>query len=88
MKVRLMRKLREKHNITSCQLACASSVSRQRLMEIEAGDKKPTEHTKILVQKAFESVIEQRHNELAALESDYLRYRNRLFEYINEEDFP
>ena len=88
MKVRLMRLIREKHNITSCLLAHASSVSRQRLMEIESGDKKPTEHMKSLVQSAFESVIEQRRNELAALESNYLRYRNRLFEYINEEDFP
>jgi transcriptional regulator with XRE-family HTH domain len=87
MQVRLMRLLREKHRITSCQLALASSVSRQRLMQIENEDNRPTEHMEKLVQALFENVIEHRRLELGALEADYIRYRGSLFEYIREEDF-
>jgi transcriptional regulator with XRE-family HTH domain len=86
MQERVMRVLREKHNISTRQFARYSSVRRQRLMEIELCGLKPTEHVQFLVKDAFEKVIEHRRRELAALEEDYSRYQNNLLDYVNKED--
>jgi len=86
MQQRRIRLLREKHNIPANQYAKYSRVSRQRLIEIEQGDKNPTEHTVSLVASALGGLIAQRRKELDALEADYLRYRDNLLDYIDEEE--
>ncbi len=85
MQVRLLRMLREKHHISTRLFVKLSGVCRQRIVQIELGDQKPTEHMSNIVKATFERVIEFRQRELVALENDYLRYRNNLLDY-HEED--
>jgi transcriptional regulator with XRE-family HTH domain len=86
MQVRLIRALRERHRISTKLFVKLSGVCRQRIVQIELGSQRPTEHMLGLVRKAVERVIEQRQNELAEVEDDFLRYQYNLLDYVNEED--
>jgi transcriptional regulator with XRE-family HTH domain len=73
MQVRLIRALRERHRISSKLFVKLSGLCRQRIMQIELGSQRPTEHMLGLVRKAAEKVIEHPRRVLAELEDDFLR---------------
>ncbi len=83
---RRMRYLRHKHRISIRKLSACSSVSAQRMSQIELNETPCTAHMNSLVKSAFEKVIEQRQHELVALENDYLEHRHNLLDYIEEEE--
>ena len=77
-----MRYLRLKHNISMPELSAHSTVSKQRLSQIEleeeAGSKQLTE----MLEKTFYRMIENRRSRLAALEFDFNLHRKHLLDFV------
>lgn len=84
---RIMRLLRHKHNISYVELSKAAELSTQRLAQIELNPDPSTQYHRDLVRRAFLRVIAARRLALFALEQDFERYKDRLLDKTQKEDF-
>ena len=82
---RTMRLLRHKHKISYVELSKAAELSTQRLAQIELNPS--TQYHRDLVRRAFLRVIAARRLALFALEQDFERFKDRLLDKTQKEDF-
>ena len=87
MKVRKMRLLRMKHNISCPELGRAVGLSPQRISEIELGDTSVEPTTIEKIQSAFSTVIATRTEELHTLRNDYTKHKNDLLNVVEENTY-
>ncbi|MDR1132273.1 MAG: helix-turn-helix domain-containing protein [Oscillospiraceae bacterium] len=85
--VRYMRLLRMKFRITAQELADAAGVSQQYISDIELGRYGRNASCGLLMQKAFEKVIEQRSRQVSELSAAFAVYRDRLLDYTAEDSY-
>lgn len=83
--INIMRHLRLEYGVSLTALAAAAGVSVQRISEIETFG--GTEDNVRLIQRAFETVIEQRKKANTELEAAYRRNRKQLFRHVKEWDY-
>lgn len=71
---RWMRWLRWKYHISHRELARCAGVCRQRIVQIELAEEKPTQNNLQLIQKGFARLIESREAALRQLKQDVQKY--------------
>ena len=78
-KILKLRVFRVKHRISLAELAQASSVSIQRISQIELMDCPLTPHIEEQLTRALEVVLLRRNANAAAAIADYREHKGRLF---------
>lgn len=84
MKVRVMRLLRQKHNILCSKIGEKCGVSQQRVNEIELSEGPLRTSTKRKIRKAFFEVAQERERDSAAFLQDLARHSDVLFDSVEE----
>lgn len=88
MKVRKMRLLRIKHQISLSELARFCGVSPQHISEIELNaEPKLRKETSAKLLAAFSKAIEERNNEMVGLQQDFLNHKDTLMEGVEETTY-
>lgn len=84
MKVRKMRLLRTKYNISCPELGKAAGMSAQRISELEFSDGKVEPITEDKIQAAFLKVIACRTEHVCRLSNSFAKHENSLMEHVEE----
>ncbi len=87
MKVRKMRLLRMKHNISCPELGKSVGLSPQRISELELGNTSVEYATIEKIQAAFCAVIDTRTEALHTLMKDYAKYKHDLVNVVEEQSY-
>ena len=88
MKVRKMRILRLKYNISLAELATSCGVSSQRISEIELQtDVSVTQRTSEMVKIAFARIMAARQNRIQQLHQDYECHKETLMDCVEECEY-
>ena len=85
-KILKLRVFRVKHRISLAELAQASSVSIQRISQIELMDCPLTPHIEEQLTRALEVVLLRRNANAAAAIADYREQKGRLFLAVQETE--
>ena len=85
MKQKRMRQLRDKYGISLRELERYSSLTPQRLSQIELDTRPVVPRTKQHIETAFTDLIAARRQNISALEADFQTYRNNLLDFVDEE---
>jgi transcriptional regulator with XRE-family HTH domain len=85
-KVTAIRLLRLRYGITLKEFAAAAGVSHQYISDVELGKYGRNEGCALLMQKAFEKIIEQKSGRVSEFTADYAGRRNRLLDFIAEDE--
>ena len=85
-KILKLRVFRVKHRISLAELAQASSVSIQRISQIELMDCPLTPHIEEQLTRALEVVLLRRSANAAAAIADYREQKGRLFLAVSETE--
>lgn len=75
-----LRVLRHRHHLLLTDLEDASGLSNQYISRAELGQIQPTKRLETQLDAAIQAVIEQRKQELRALEENYLSCTGRLLD--------
>ena len=86
MKQKRMRQLRDKYGISLRELERYSSLTPQRLSQIELDTRPVVPRTKQHMETAFKRLIKARRQNLADLEADFQKHRRNLLDIVDGEE--
>lgn len=83
-KVRRFRLLRLKYQISCVELAQAADISPQRISQLELDLSYRPQKAAVLLETAFEQIIDRRSREVEQLQADFNHCRGSLMEPVEE----